>query len=120
MLFLALILDPPPLCFHWQGSYFADSRGPFGYQNGSMFLTQFTDYIHYVMRCNSLTVVNYVDDLLGLENPDISDSSFNFLLKILSQAGFSISHSKLCLSWPPLSFKPKINLQNLSKITFSP
>ena len=51
------------------------------------------------MRCNSFTIVNYVDDLLGLENPNVSDPSFQFLLKILAQAGFSISPSKLA---PPL------------------
>ena len=50
------------------------------------------------MRCNSYTIVNYVDDLLGLENLDISDPSFNFLLKILSQADFPISQSNLAPS----------------------
>ena len=87
--------DPDLLCLHWKYSYVADCRVPFGYRNGSMFLTQFTDYIRYVMRCNSFTIVNYVDDLLGLENPDISDLSFQFLLIILAQAGFPISSSKL-------------------------
>ena len=57
------------LCLYWQDSYFADCRVPFGYRNGSMFLTRFTDYMRYVMRCNSFTIVNYVDDLLGHENP---------------------------------------------------
>ena len=47
------------------------------------------------MRCNSFTIVNYVDDLLGLENPDVLDPCFQFLLKILAQAGFPISSSKL-------------------------
>ena len=50
------------------------------------------------MRCNSYTIVNYVDDLLGLENLDISDPSFNFLLKILSQTDFPISQSNLAPS----------------------
>ena len=96
--FRQLFVDPGDLdllCLYWQDSYFADCRVPFGYWNGSMFLTRFTDYIRYVMRCNSFTIVNYVDDLLGLENPDVSDPSFQFLLKILAQAGFLISPSKL-------------------------
>ena len=96
--FRQLFVDPRDLdllCLYWQDSYFANCRVPFGYRNGSMFLTRFTNYIRYIMRCNSFTIVNYVDDLLGLENLDISDPSFQFLLKILSQSGFPISQSKL-------------------------
>ena len=73
--FRQLFVDPGDLdllCLLWQDSYFANYRVPFGNQNSSMFLTRFTDYIRYVMRCNSFTIVNYVDDLLWLENLDMS------------------------------------------------
>ena len=40
--FRQLFVDPGDLdllCLYWQDSYFADCRVPFGYRNGSMFLT---------------------------------------------------------------------------------
>ena len=55
------------LGLHWDGNYYGYCRVPFSYRNGLMFLTRFTDYIRYIMRSKGHYIVNYVDDLLGLD-----------------------------------------------------
>ena len=55
-----------------------DCGVPFRYRNGLMFLTQFTDYIRHIMRSKGHHIVNYVDDLLGLESEGHSMESYNF------------------------------------------
>ena len=96
--FRQLFVDPSDwdlLGLHWDGSYYGDCRVPFGYWNGSMFLTRFTDYIRYIMRSKGHHIVNYVDDLLGLESQGHSNQSYQFLRYLLERAGFPISLSKL-------------------------
>ena len=96
--FRQLFVDPSDwdlLGLHWDGGYYGDCRVPFGYRNGSMFLTRFTDYIRYIMRSKGHHIVNYVDDLLGLESQGHSTQSYQFLRHLLDRAGFSISLSKL-------------------------
>ena len=94
--FRQLFVDPSDwdlLGLHWDGNYYGDCRVPFSYPNGSMFLTRFNDYIRYIMRSKGHYIVNYVDDLLGLDREGQSGESF------LETAGFPISLSKLA---PPL------------------
>ena len=96
--FRQLFVDPSDwdlLGLYWDGNYYGDCRVPFGYRNGSMFQTRFTDYIRYIMRSKGHHIVNYVDDLLGLENEGHSRQSYEFLMDFLDRAGFPISLSKL-------------------------
>ena len=96
--FRQLFVDPSDwdlLGLHWDGDYYGDCKVPFGCQNGSMFLTQFTDYIRYIMRSKGNHIVNYVDDLLGLETEGHSMESYQFLRQFLERVGYPISLSKL-------------------------
>ena len=80
--FRQLFVDPSDwdlLDLHWDGHYYGDCRVPFGYWNGSTFLTRFTNYIRYIMRSKGHYIVNYVDDLLGLDREgQFGESLSNF------------------------------------------
>ena len=47
------------------------------------------------MRRNEYTVLNYVDDFIGVATPSITHKSYDFLLKLLCQLGLHGSVRKL-------------------------
>jgi len=108
--FRQLKLDPRDIgntgLFHNQQHYL-DVSVPFGYRHGSMACQRFTDAIRYVMHKHGFTVFNYIDDLIGCEEPGNANPSYQFLLTLLHALGISISTEKLC---PPQSEVPCLGI----------
>ena len=54
-----------------------------------------SDAIRYVMWCNGFTVVNYIDDFVGIGVPSVIKVSYHFLLAFLQRLGIDVSEKKL-------------------------
>ena len=51
--------------------------------------------VYYVMRHNGFTVMNYVDDFVGIGIASIMQVSYHFLLALLKRLGLDVSEKKL-------------------------
>ena len=78
--------------------YYVDTCLPFGYRNGSVLFQHISDAVRHIMRQHHFDVINYIDDILGIDVPSKIDASFDALRHLLGQLGFQISQKKL---YPP-------------------
>ena len=75
--------------------YYVDTCLPFGYRNGSALFQRLSDAVRHIMRQQKYDVINYIDDILGIDLPSRIDASFDALCKLLPELGFQISRKKL-------------------------
>ena len=69
---------------------------PFRYRLGSGIFERCSDAIRYIMKQHGHnTPMNYIDDLIYIGLPSKIHQSYQFLLSLLQDLGFQISHSKL-------------------------
>ena len=76
---------------HW----YVDTCLPFRYRNGSTIFQRLSDAVHHIMRRRNFDVINYVDDIIGIDVPSRIDASFDALYSLLHQQGFEVSQKKL-------------------------
>ena len=76
-------------------AYYVDTCLPFGYRNGSALFQCISDAVRHIMRQRQFDVINYIDDILGIDVPSKIDASFDALRHILADLGFQISQKKL-------------------------
>ena len=50
-----------------QDKWFLDTCLPFGFRHGSALFQRLSDAVHHMMRQHSHDVINYIDDMLGIE-----------------------------------------------------
>ena len=67
----------------------------FGYRNGSALFQRLSDAVLHSMRQRQFDVINYIDDILGIDLPSIIDTSFDTLCHLLQKLGFQISVKNL-------------------------
>ena len=78
-----------------QDAWFLDTCLPFGFRHGSALFQRLSDDVHHMMRQRDFDVINYIDDILGIELPSRADASFDALSSLLVQLGFEILYNKL-------------------------
>ena len=83
------------LGLHHKYTYLAGSM-PFGYRLRSGIFERCSDTIRYIMKQHGhSTLMNYIGDLIYIGLPSKIHQSYKFLLSLLQDLGFQISHSKL-------------------------
>ena len=78
-----------------QDGWFLDTCLPFGFRHGSALFQRLSDAVRHMMCQRDYDVINYIDDILGIELPSRSDASFDALHSLLLQLGFEICQNKL-------------------------
>ena len=76
-------------------AWFLDTCLPFGFRHGSALFQRLSDTVRHMMRQRDFQVINYIDDILGIELPSRVDASFDALSALLNHLGFEISYNKL-------------------------
>ena len=74
----------------FEGHYNVDTAVPFGYKHGSVCMQRVTDRLRSIMHNKGYFLTNYIDDLIGCDNPETAIKAFQFL-KNLTQEGPTIS-----------------------------
>jgi hypothetical protein len=122
-------LDAAYLGIHWAGKDYIDCFLPFGWRHGSAACQRITDIVRFILKKQNVTVVNYIDDLIGIAPVNDAYRAFELTKETLSQIGLKISEEKtvppseecICLgitintvthtlSIPPTKLKAIINM----------
>jgi hypothetical protein len=56
-----------------------------------------TDCIRYILKKRGVTVINYIDDLIGVSPCELADEHFNITKDLLEELNFRISTEKTVL-----------------------
>ena len=83
------------LALNWQAGAFFDRCLLFGNCHGMQIFQRVSDAIYYIMHIKGFTVLNYVDDFIGLGMPDVVRHSYDALCDIMGILGLDISQRKL-------------------------
>ena len=75
--------------------WYLDTCLPFGYRHGGSLYQHLSDAVRPMMHRQDYDVINYIDDILGIDLPSRIDTSFDALRSLLSKLGFKISKKKL-------------------------
>ena len=75
--------------------YYVDTCLLFGYRNGSALFQRLSDAVRHIMCQRNYDVINYIDDIVGVDLPSKIDASFDALCHLLPELGFQISKKKL-------------------------
>ena len=78
-----------------QDGWFLDTCLLFGFRHGSALFQRLSDAVRHMMRQRDFDIINYIDDILGIELPSHVDASFDTLRSLLVHLGFEISYNKL-------------------------
>ena len=76
-------------------NWYVDTCLPFGYRHGSALFQHLSDALHHIMHKKGYDVMNYIDDILGIDIPSKIDASFDTLQSLFRDLGFEISVKKL-------------------------
>ena len=76
-------------------TYCVDTCLPFGYRNGSALFQRIRDAVRHIMRQRNFDVMNYIDNILGIDLPSRIGTSFDTLHHLLQDLGFQLSLKKL-------------------------
>ena len=82
------------LGLEWNGHY-VDTCVPFGTRHGSQIFQRLSDAVRYVMRRKGFTIIDYIDDYVGVGVPSVAWASFHALLDLMTQLGLTVSVKKL-------------------------
>ena len=80
----------------WQGMY-TDTCIPFGMIYGSQRLS---DTVRFMMRQKSYSMIDYIDDYVGVGVPSVVWESYDVLMQLMQELGLTISSKKL---FPPVT-----------------
>ena len=79
------------LGLNWKGITYVDAMLPFGIQ----IFQRLSDTICHMMRRQGFTVLNYVDNFIGVTMPSVARRSYDALLELLQKLGLEVSLKKL-------------------------
>ena len=80
---------------NWKGVTYVDATLAFGSRHGTQIFQRLSDAIRHMMRRQGFTVLNYVDDFLGIATPSVARRSYDALLELLQKLGLEVSVKKL-------------------------
>ena len=92
-------LDPSDydlLGLSWNDVTYVDTCLPFGARHRTQIFQRISDAIHFGMRQRGYSVINYVDDFVGIGTPSVASASYHCLLDLLRRLGLDVSQKKLC------------------------
>jgi hypothetical protein len=76
------------------GSLYLDPAAPFGWRSGTLSCQHIMDCIRYILKARGVTVINYIDDLIGVSPRELVDQHFNITKDLLEELNFQISTEK--------------------------
>ena len=82
------------LGLHWKGHY-VDSCILFGTCHRSQIFQRLIDDIRFMMCQKDYTIINYIDDYVGLVMPSVVSASYITSLNFISELGLTVSKKKL-------------------------
>ena len=71
--------------------HYVDTCVPFGTRYGSQIFQRLSDAIRYVMRQKDFTMIDYIDDYVGMGVPSVAWASFHAFLDLMMQLGLTVS-----------------------------
>ena len=81
----------------WRDASFIDTCLPFGNRHGTQIFQRISDAVRHMMCQRGFTVLNYVDDFIGVASRDVALRSFVALRQLMSDLGLDVSDKKLVL-----------------------
>ena len=82
------------LGLEWEGHY-VDTCVPFGTRHRSQIFQRLSDGVRYIMRQKGFTIIDYIDDYVGMGVPSVASASYATLTDLMARLGLSISQNKL-------------------------
>ena len=82
------------LGLEWNGHY-VDTCVLFGMRHGSQIFHRLSDAVRYFIRHKGFTIIDYIDDYVGVGIPSVAWASFHTLLELMMQLGLKVSDKKL-------------------------
>ena len=82
------------LGLEWGGTY-VDTCLPFGTRHGSQIFQRISDAVRHLMRQAGFSIIDYIDDYIGVGVTTVAQRSFDHLLSLMEKLGLSVSKSKL-------------------------
>ena len=80
----------------WDDATYVDTCLPFGAWHGTKIFQRISDAIRFGMRQMGYSIINYVDDFIGVGTPSVVSVSYHCLLDLLHRLDLDISQKKLC------------------------
>ena len=71
-----------------EGNFFADTVFPFGFRSASMACQRTTEALRYIHNSHGFSSIVFLDDFCGAETVDRSNDAFEYIRKIIQNAGF--------------------------------
>ena len=90
-------VDWPLLCYYWQGSYFVDTRLPFGGRSSPAIFNTFADALTWILNYHGLVdfVIHYLDDFfLCAEKKSTCQLWMDIFHSIMDELGIPIADDK--------------------------
>ena len=85
------------LGLEWNGHYI-DMCVPFGKCQGSQIFQTLSDGIGYIMHQKGFTIIDCIDDYIGMDIRSIVSASYATLIDLMGRQGLTISQNKLAPS----------------------
>ena len=92
------------LGFMWDNSFYVDISIGFGLRTGAMICQRTTNAIKYITNQNNVQIENYIDDLVGAEEPNDALHAFSELRCLLSNLGLKEAVDKVCAPSTKMEF----------------
>ena len=84
------------LGYFWNDSLYFDTALAMGQRNAAMACSRTTKAIMYMHAMDGYTGTSYLDDLIGVENPDLSEVAYLALGDLLLELGLGENFTKAC------------------------
>ena len=76
-------------------SYYVKTCLPFGFRHRSAIFLCLSDAVRHIMRQRQFDVINYIDDVIGIDLPSKIWDSYATLTATLQDLGFQLSGNKI-------------------------
>ena len=67
----------------FEGNYYVDTAVPFRYRHGSVCMQRVTDSLRCIMHNKGYFLTNYIDNLIGCDEPETAIKAFQFLKNLI-------------------------------------
>jgi hypothetical protein len=79
------------------GNQYCDTTLPFGFRHGSAICQRVTDAIRHILKKHGITIVNYIDDFIGIVPASRATEMFKPTRNKLESIDLALSNSKTVL-----------------------